>query len=108
MNMNPAIEKLNEYLAELNAVEEFASLEVKAEHIGLINQIKSSIGQLELCEKFGINAGSLVSVLPETESPNFCYLTVHENESSNPENWEEVIFEGQQIQFSGGDLVIRK
>lgn len=108
MNMNPAIEKLKEYLAELNALDEFASIEVKAEHIGLINRIKSSISQLELCEKFGINAGSLVSVLPETESPNFCYLAVHENESSNPENWEEVIFEGQQIKFSSGDLVIRK
>ncbi len=106
--MNPAIEKLSEYLAELNEAKEFSSVEVKAEHIGLINQIKSSISQLELCEKFGINAASLVSVLPETENSNFCYLAVHENESSNPENWEEVIFEGQQVQFSGGDLVIRK
>lgn len=106
--MNPAITKLNEYLAELNKVIDFVSIEAKAEHIGLINQIKSSIGQLQLCDEFGINASSLVSVLPETESPNFCYLTVHENESSTPENWEEVIFEGQQIQFSGGDLVIRK
>ncbi len=106
--MNPAIEKLNEYLAELSEVNSFASIEAKAEHIGLIDQVKSSIGQLKLCDNFGINAGSLVSVLPETENPNFCYLAVHENESSNPENWEEVIFKGQQIQFSGGDLVIRK
>ena len=106
--MNPAIEKLQIYLAELEGVDEFASIEAKAEHIGLINQIKSSIGQLELCDKYGINSGSLVSVLPETENPNFCYLAVHENESSNPENWQEVIFEGRQIQFSGGDLVIRK
>ena len=106
--MNPEIVKLNEYLTELSAVNDFASIEAKAEHHGLINQIKSSIGQLQICDKFSINAGSLVSVLPETENPNFCYLAVHENESSNPENWEEVIFEGQQIQFSGGDLVIRK
>ncbi len=106
--MNPAIEKLNEYLAELSAVKDFVSIESKAEHFGLINQIKSSIGQLQLCDKFGINSGSLVSILPKTESPNFCYLAVHENESSNPENWEEVVFEGQQIQFSGGDLVVRK
>lgn len=105
---NPAIEKLKQYLEELESVQAFDSLEAKAEHIGLINQIKSSIGQLELCEKHGINSGSLVSVLPETENPNFCYLAVHENESSNPANWEEVIFNGQQIQFSGGDLVIRK
>ncbi len=106
--MNPAIEKLGEYLVELSAVKDFESIEAKAEHLGLINQIKSSICQLQLCDKFGINAGSLVSVLPKTENPNFCYLAVHENESSNPENWEEVVFEGQQIQFSGGDLVIRK
>ncbi len=106
--MNLAIEKLRSYLTELEAVNEFDSIEVKAEHIGCINQVKLAIGQLELCEKYNINAGSLVSVLPETESPSFCYLAVHENESSNSENWEEVIFDGQQIQFSGGDLVIRK
>jgi hypothetical protein len=106
--MNPAIIKLNEYLAELETMNDFSSLEEKAKHFGLIKQIKASIGQLQLCEKYGVNAGSLVSVLPETENPNFCYLAVHENESSNPENWVEVIFDGQQIQFSGGDLVIRK
>ena len=106
--MNPAIEKLREYLAELESVNEFESIQSKAEHIGNINLVKSSIGQLELCGKYGINAGSLVSVLPETENPNFCYLAVHENESSNPEDWEEVKFEGRQVLFSGGDLVIRK
>ena len=106
--MNPAIDKLNLYLSELESIDCFDSIEAKAEHIGLLNQIRSSIGQLELCEKHEINSGSLVSVLPETENPNFCYLAVRENESSNPENWEEVIFDGRQIQFSGGDLVIRK
>lgn len=106
--MNPAIQKLKQYLAELEEICFFDSIEAKAEHIGLMNQVRNSIGQIELCEKFNINSGSLVSVLPETESPNLCYLAVHENESSNPENWEEVIFNGQQIQLSGGDLVIRK
>jgi hypothetical protein len=106
--MTPAIQNLKLYLAELERAVSFDSIEDKAEHIGLQNQIKASIGQLELCEQFGINSASLVSVLPETENPNFCYLAVHENESTNPENWEEVIFNGRQIQFSGGDLVIRK
>lgn len=106
--MNPAAEKLKNYLIELEAVNGFESIEAKAVHVGVVNQVKSAIGQLELCDKFGINAGSLVSVLPQTEHPNFCYLVVHENESSNHKNWEEVIFDGQQIQFSGGDLVIRK
>ena len=106
--MNPAINKLKEYLATLQAITEFESLNKKAEHIGLINQIDTAIGNLELCEKHGIVPGSLISVLPETENPNLSYLVVHENESSNPENWEEVIFNGQQVLFSGGDLVIRK
>ena len=106
--MNPAITKLNEFLSELKSVNDFPSLEDKAEHIGLMNIIKSAIGQIDLCEKFGINAGSLVSVLPETENPNFCYLAVHENESSKAEDWEQVMFDGKQIIFSGGDLVIRK
>ncbi len=106
--MNPATEKLEQYLSELEAINTFDSIEAKAEHFGLMNQIRSSIGQLNLCDKYGINAESLVSVLPETENPNFCYLAVHENESSNPEDWEEVLFNKQQVQFSGGDLVIRK
>ena len=106
--MNPAILKLQEYLTELNSVCEFKSIEEKAEHIGLINQIEVAIGNLKLCEKHEIYPGSLVSIMPETEDPNFSYLVVHDNESSYPENWEEVIFNGQQIQFSCGDLVIRK
>jgi len=106
--MNPAIEKLQEYLLQLESVEDFGSIEEKANHIGNINLVKNSIAQLALCEKYEINGGSLVSVLPETETPNFLYLAVHENESSNPENWEEVIFNGQQVRFGGGDLVIRK
>ncbi len=39
---------------------------------------------------------------------HFCYKVVHENESSDPQNWEEVLFEGKQITLSAGDLVIRK
>lgn len=106
--MNPAIEKLELFLTELESITDFDSLEAKAEHIGKINLVKNAIGQIELCEKHQIISGSLVSVLPETESPNFCYVVAHENESSNPENWEEVKFENRTIQFSGGDLVIRK
>ncbi|OZG72621.1 hypothetical protein BTA51_13915 [Hahella sp. CCB-MM4] len=106
--MNPAIENLTSYLQQLEQIEEFDSLEAKAEHIGKINLIKNAIGQLHLCEMYGINSGSLVSVLPETENPNFCYLVVHENESSNPADWEEVRFDGRQVSLAGGDLIIRK
>ena len=106
--MNPAIAKLKEYLKELEAEDSFESVEVKANHIGNINLVKNSIAQIELCEKYEINGGSIVNVLPETENPNFSYLAVHENESSNPSNWEEVIFDGKQVSLAGGDLVIRK
>ena len=108
MNMNPAISKLVEYLEELEAIDEFESIEEKAGHIGLLNQIEIAIGQIQLCEEHGISSGSLVSVLPEPETPNFTYLVVHDNESTNPENWEDVLFNGRQIWLSSGDLVIRK
>ena len=106
--MNPAINKLEEYLSELEADLDFTSIEEKAEHFGKINIIKNAIGQIALCDKYEINSGSLVSVLPQTENPNFCYVVAHENESTNSENWVEVEFEKRKIQFSGGDLVIRK
>ncbi|GAA6137049.1 hypothetical protein NBRC116583_07960 [Arenicella sp. 4NH20-0111] len=106
--MNPAIDKLAEYLSELEGVSEFETIEEKAKHIGNINLVINAISQLELCDKHGINGGSLVSVLPKIENPNFCYVVAHENESTNPENWVEVEFEKGKIQFSGGDLVIRK
>jgi len=47
-------------------------------------------------------------VLPETNDVHFQYVVAHENEYSNPENWEEVLFNGQKIRLDGGDLVIRK
>ncbi len=106
--MNPAIEKLQEYLSQIESVEVFETIEKKANHIGNINLVKNAIAQLELCDKYKINGGSLVSVLPVTDTPNFLYLAVHENESSHSENWEEVLFHGQQVRFEGGDLVIRK
>ena len=106
--MNPAIEKLNEYIDELKRRDTFESLEEKANHIGLINQIEVAIGNLKLCQKYEIYPRSLVSVLPKTENDNFGYLVVHENESSNPCNWEEVLFDGNQVELAGGDLVIRK
>ncbi|OMH37993.1 hypothetical protein [Motiliproteus sp. MSK22-1] len=75
--MTPAIEKLTQFLVELEASKDFGSLEEEVDHIGVINQVRDAIGQLKLCEKHGITGGSLVSVLPETGNPNFCYLVVH-------------------------------
>lgn len=106
--MNPAVEKLKQYLEELEARESFETIEEKAEHFGKVIQVRSSIGQLELCEKFEIHAGSLVSVLPESGNIHAGYLAVCDNESSNSEHWEEVLFDGRQVQFSSGDLIIRK
>jgi hypothetical protein len=106
--MNPAIIKLREYLAELESRDAFPSIEEKAIHYGLIIQIKESIGQLELCEKHELTSGSLVSVLPESSSVHHQYIAAHQNESTAPENWEEVLFDGKQIWFSGGHILIRK
>ena len=106
--MNPAINNLNEYLVELESITEFDSIEKKAEHFGVINQVRNSIGQIELCEKNEINASSLVNQLPEVESEEFCYIVAEQNESTNPENWTEVLFQGQQIWLSAGDLIVRK
>ncbi|GAB5387011.1 MAG: hypothetical protein Alis3KO_41340 [Aliiglaciecola sp.] len=105
---NPAIEKLNEYIFELERVTDFSSIQEKAEHIGQINLIKDAVKQLQLCEEFEVSGGSLFSKLPETASIHHCYKVVYENESSNPSNWEEVLFNGQQLTFSAGDLIVRK
>lgn len=106
--MDPAITRLNEYLMELEKVTDFKSIEDKANHIGIINQLKNSIGLLELCEKNQISAGSLVNQLPETDDPNLNFVVAYQNESTNPENWEEVLFDGKPVWLSSGDLVVRR
>jgi hypothetical protein len=105
---NPAIKKLQEYLLELESVQSFPSIEEKAKHKGQINLIKDAIGQLELCEEYEISSGSLFNKLPKTSSIHHCFKAVHENESSNPSDWEEVLFDGRQLTLSSGDLVVRK
>ncbi|MBQ4864777.1 hypothetical protein J8L98_24125, partial [Pseudoalteromonas sp. MMG013] len=106
--MKSAISVLQNHLVELDKKIEFGSLEEKAEHIGIILQIKDSIAQLNLCEKHGITGGSLVNVLPETATIEHQFVVAYQNESTNPENWEEVLFNNRQIWFSSGDLVVRK
>ncbi len=105
--MKEAIEILIENLEMLKQVDEFSSIEKKAEHYGLMNRLEMAIDQLRLCDKYEITGGSLVNQLPD-HGLHFCYKVVHENESSDPQNWEEVLFEGKQITLSAGDLVIRK
>lgn len=83
--MNQAILKLTSYIQELEEKTKFDTLEEKAEHIGLIIQIKDAIGQLELCEKHGISGGSLVNELPETGTTHHQFVVAHQNESTNPE-----------------------
>ncbi|OCQ23861.1 hypothetical protein A7985_07950 [Pseudoalteromonas luteoviolacea] len=106
--MNPAITVLKAHLAKLEAREQFESIDDKAAHIGEIIQFKDSIAQLELCEKYRITGGSLISQLPETPSIEHQFVVAYQNESTNSENWEEVLFNGRQVWFSSGDLVIRK
>jgi hypothetical protein len=106
--MNPAISILQKHVVELEKKIDFDSLEGKAEHLGMIIQIEDSINQLALCEKYGITGGSLVNVMPETSSIHHQFVLAHQNESTNPEDWEEVLFNNRQIWFSSEDLVVRK
>ena len=106
--MSIAIEKLKDYLAELESVVCHSSLEEKANHIGKINIVKTAINQLELCNKYEINGGSLMYKLPQTPSIHHTFKVAYDNESSNPENWEEVTFNGQQITLESGDIIVRR
>ena len=106
--MNPAVVVLETHLKALEEKSDFQSLEEKAEHIGLITQIKDSIAQLNLCDKYGITGSSLINVLPETSSIEHQFVVAYQNESTSPENWQEVFFNNRQIWFSSGDLVVRK
>ena len=105
--LNPAIKILVEYLAQLKTIDEFCSIQEKANHIGKMNQIDTAIQQIQLCEKNGILGGSIINKLPNSTDIHFQYVIAHENESSNPEDWEEVLFKGRQIRLNGGDLVVR-
>ncbi|AQA17458.1 hypothetical protein BST95_03605 [Halioglobus japonicus] len=107
--MNPAIDKLKDYLVELQSTEALGSIADRAEHIGLINRIDTAIQQLELCESYGITGGSKFFTLPGTGDPNYDnYVVAHDCESHRPENWEEVLFDGRSIRLQQGDLVIQK
>lgn len=105
--MNPAIEKLNEWIDELRRRTEFSSLEEKAEHIGLINQIDLAIQRIQLCEKWGIYPKSIIKELPETDVAE--YRIMNDGESDDREYWEEVVFDnGKKVSLHGGDLIIIK
>ncbi|MDM7861642.1 hypothetical protein QTP81_13660 [Alteromonas sp. ASW11-36] len=104
---NPAIKVLELHLKQLKDVKAFDSLEAEAKHIGEINQIENAIKQIKLCEEFGINGGSLINKLPETGSIHQCFKVAYDNESSKPENWEEVKFDGKSIIFASGDCIVR-
>ncbi len=105
--MNPAIEKLKVWIEELDARSEFSSIEEKAEHTGLINQIDTAIKSIKLCDKWGIYPMSIIKELPETNVTE--YRIVDDGESGDKRYWEEVIFDnGKPIYLQGGDLVIKK
>lgn len=106
--MNPAVLVLESHLKLLSEKTIFESLEQKAEHFGTIIQIKDAIAQLKLCANYGINGSSIVNVLPETPSIEHQFVVAYQNESTNPENWTEVLFDNRQIWFSPGDLLVRK
>jgi len=106
--VNPAISVLERHSKELEAKSDFDTLEAKAEHIGLAIQVKEAIAQLRLCEKHGITGSSLVNQMPQTPTKEHQFVLAYQNESTNPENWEEVLFDNRQIWFSSGDLIVRR
>jgi len=106
--MKEALELIEEKLAELRLKEEYGSIEEKAEHSGLIARYEMSIDRLKLCEKYEITGGSIVKKLPESGDVHFCYKLVHENESSNPCDWEEFLFDKRELVLEGGDLVVKR
>ena len=107
--MDRAIRLLEEELSSLKAeANSNETTSEKAARIGAINKIDSAISLLNICSKHGINAGSIVKALPDHGDVNFQFIVAHMNESTNPENWEEVLFDGEQFWLDGGDLVIKR
>ena len=106
--MKEALDLIQDKLDFLRERIEFESIEEKAEHYGLMNRYEVAIDRLKLCDKYEITGGSMVKQLPESGNVDFCYKVVHDNESSNPCNWEEVLFDKRQIIFEIGDLVVKR
>ena len=106
--MKEAIELLSEELLCLRGRTDFSSIPEKAEHYGLINRYEMAVDRLELCEKYGVTGGSIIKQLPDSGNIHFCYKVVNENESSNPCNWEEVLFDERQLTLESGDLVVKR
>ena len=105
--MKEATDCLRDYLADLTRVET-TTVEERASLEGRKNHIDTAIKLLELCTQFGIVPGSIIKTLPATENQHFQYVVAAMNESSNPENWEEVFFNGQPFWLDGGDLLIKR
>ena len=94
-------------IVELELKNDFSSLEEKANNIGLINQIKLAIKQIQICEKWGIYPSSIIKQLPPTEVTE--YRIMDDGESNDRKYWKEVSFENApNFYLSGGDLVIQK
>ncbi|WNO10626.1 hypothetical protein [Teredinibacter sp. KSP-S5-2] len=105
--MKEPLDFLIEELEALSKIEEFGSIKEKAEHIGLMNRYETAIDRLRICEEFEITGGSIVKKLPDN-GIHFLYRVVCENESSNPENWSEVLFENREFLLEAEDLVIKR
>ena len=106
--MKEALEIIEEKLSELRLRADFNSIEEKAEHYGLIARYEMAVDRLKLCDKYEVTGGSIVKKLPDSGNIQFCYKVVHENESSNPSDWEEVLFEERALILESGDLVIKR
>ncbi len=107
----PTIQHLKQWHESLSCQREFANVEAKAEHVGLLNRIETAIARLKMCEENGIFGGAWVCVLPSVVYQNGIpeYRVVCDGESDKPEHWREVRFEKRGfVRLSGGDVVIKK
>lgn len=115
INMEPSREKvirhLEDWKATLGETVEFASIQEKAEHLGLLNSIEVAIKQLRLCDQYGINPGAWFCVFP-TEVPGYSqpmFKVVCDNETNDSKSWSEVRFEQRgTVTFHAGDLAIKR
>ena len=105
INDNQVLPYLKSWLEKEEAKYEGLEGIEKAQGWTLINELKTAIGRIEFCEKYGLFDSAQVYELPEPANWQTEYLLVNDGESSNPVNWTEV---KSNFPLHAGDLVIKK
>ena len=72
----------------------------------MIGDLRTTIGKVSLCEKYGVFAESQVLVMPEVGAGiEENYRILCDNESSQPSNWTEV---NDSFWMFPGDIAIKR